>query len=140
VPSSFAAVRSNIVIGMPLLAGTSAAIKLVVTEADTALAMRSGDVAVLATPRLLALVEEAAMLAVAGSLPEGSTTVGMRVQLDHLHPTKVGTTVVAEATLERCEGRRLTFTVSVTDKGGLVAVGRVTRVVVDLERFLEKAN
>jgi fluoroacetyl-CoA thioesterase len=98
---------------------------MVVTEADTAIAWRSGDVAVLGTPRRLA---------------PGTTTVGMRVQLDHLQPTKVGTTVVAEATLERCEGRRLIFTVSVTDKGGLVAVGRVTRVVVDVERFLEKAH
>jgi fluoroacetyl-CoA thioesterase len=125
---------------MPLLAGTSAAIKMVVTEADTAIALRSGDVPVLGTPRLLALVEEASMKAVEGRLPPGTTTVGMRVQLDHLHPTKVGTMVIAEATLERCEGRRLTFTVSVTDKGGLVAVGRVTRVVVDVERFLEKAH
>jgi fluoroacetyl-CoA thioesterase len=113
---------------------------MVVTEADTAVAFRSGDVAVLATPRLLALIEEASIKAVGGRLPPGHTTVGMRVQLDHLHPTKVGTTVVAEATIERCEGRRLTFTVNVTDKGGLVAVGRVTRVIVDLERFLEKAH
>jgi fluoroacetyl-CoA thioesterase len=125
---------------MPLLAGTSATVEMVVGEADTALALRSGEVAVLGTPRLLALVEEASLKAVAGRLPHGTTTVGMRVQLDHLHPTKVGTTVIAEATLERCEGRRLTFTVSVTDKGGLVAVGRVTRVVVDVERFLEKAH
>jgi predicted thioesterase len=125
---------------MPLLAGTSATVEMVVTDADTAIALRSGDVAVLGTPRLLALVEEASMKAVAGRVPPGSTTVGMRVQLDHLHPTSVGTVVVAEATLERCEGRRLTFTVSVTDKGGLVAVGRVTRVVVDVERFLEKAH
>jgi fluoroacetyl-CoA thioesterase len=113
---------------------------MVVTEADTAIALRSGDVAVLGTPRLLALAEEASMLAVAGRLEPGTTTVGMRVQLDHLQPTKVGTSVVAEATLERCEGRRLTFTVSVTDTRGLVAVGRVTRVVVDVERFLEKAH
>ena len=138
--SSAAAARSNIVGGMPLLAGTSAAVKMVVTEADTAIALRSGDVAVLGTPRVLALAEEASMLAVAGQLPPGSTTVGMRVQLDHVQPTKVGTTVVAEATLERCEGRRLTFTVSVADKRGIVAVGRVTRVIVDVERFLEKAH
>ncbi len=125
---------------MPLIAGVSAVVEMVVGEADTALALRSGDVAVLGTPRLLALVEEASMLAVAGRLPPGHTTVGMRVQLDHLHPTNVGRTVVAEATLEKCEGRRLTFTVNVTDKGGLVAVGRVTRVIVDVEHFLEKAH
>ena len=55
----------------------------------------------------------------------------MRVQLDHLAPTGVGATVAAEATLEKVEGRRLTFTVSVNDECGLVAAGKVTRVVVD---------
>jgi predicted thioesterase len=125
---------------MPLLAGMSAVVETVVSDEDTALALGSGDVAVLGTPRVLALVEEAAVKAVAGRVPPGCTTVGMRVQLDHLHPTNVGTRVVAEATLDKCEGRRLTFTVNVTDKGGLVAVGRVTRVIVELERFLEKAH
>jgi predicted thioesterase len=120
--------------------GARAEIKLTVGEDDTAIAMCSGDVPVLATPRVVALVEEASVAAVDGHLPNGHTTVGMRVQLDHLHPTNVGTRVVAEATLEKCEGRRLTFTVNVTDKGGLVAVGRVTRVIVDVEHFLEKAH
>ncbi len=78
---------------------------------DTALAFHSGDVPVLATPRLIALCEEASLEAIAGMLPEDSTTVGMRVQLDHLAPTAVGHSVSAEATLERIEGRRLTFTV-----------------------------
>ena len=69
----------------------------------------------LGTPRLIALVEEAALGAVADQLPKGQTTVGMRVQIDHLAPTNVGSSVAAEATLEKVEGRRLTFTVSVTD-------------------------
>jgi predicted thioesterase len=111
---------------------------LVVGEADTALAMRSGTVPVLATPRVVALVEEASVIAVEGSLAPGTTTVGMRVQLDHLQPTKVGDEVTAEAVLERVEGRRLMFTVSVSDHRGLVAAGKVTRVLVDLERFLGK--
>ena len=71
---------------MPLLAGLTASVALVVTDADTAIALRSGDVPVLGTPRLLALVEEASVKAVEGTLPAGHTTVGMRVQLDHLHP------------------------------------------------------
>ena len=66
------------------------------------------------------------------------TSVGMRVQLDHLHPTAVGTIVTAEPTLEKVEGRRLTFTVTVNDAFGLVAAGKVTRVVVDRAGFLEK--
>ena len=102
--------------------------------------MRSGDVDVLATPRLVALCEEAAVSAVAGGLEGDETTVGMRVQVDHLSPTPVGGRVRAEATLERVEGRRLTFTVSVSDGRGLVGAGRITRVVVLKERFMEKAT
>jgi predicted thioesterase len=114
--------------------------KLIVGDLDTAVAMRSGEVAVLATPRMIALCEEAAIAAVADHVPGGQTTVGMRVQIDHLHPTSVGTSVAAEATLERVEGRRLTFTVTVNDPCGLVAAGKVTRVVVETERFLDKAR
>jgi len=110
----------------------------VVGEVDTAIAARSGDVPVLATPRLLALVEEAAVAAVDGHLEPGRTTVGMRVQLDHLAPTAVGSEVRAEAVLEKVEGPRLTFTFSAHDGRGLVGVGRVTRVIVGRERFLEK--
>ena len=111
-----------------------------VTEADTAIAMRSGEVPVLSTPRVVALAEEAAVAAVAGRLGAGETTVGMRVQLDHLHPSAIGGEVTATATLEKVEGRRLTFTVSITDRCGLIAAGKVTRVVVDTEKFLDKAR
>jgi fluoroacetyl-CoA thioesterase len=64
----------------------------------------------------------------------------MKVQLDHLAPCPVGTLVAAEATVENVNGRRITFTVSVTDERGLVAVGRVTRVVVDAAAFLASAT
>ena len=120
--------------------GARAEIKLTVGEDDTAIAMHSGDVPVLATPRVVALVEEASVAAVDGHLPAGRTTVGMRVQLDHLQPTAVGSTVAAEAVLEKVEGRRLLFTVSVRDHRGLVACGKVTRVIVDAERFLDKLS
>ena len=114
--------------------------ELVVTEADTAVAMRSGAVPVLATPRLIALCEEASMQAVVAELDPELTTVGMKVQLDHLAPTPVGQAVVAEATVERVNGRRVTFTVSVNDDRGLVAVGRITRVIVDRERFMDRTR
>ena len=125
---------------MPLSPGLHGSAKLVVAHEDTAVALKSGEVLVLGTPRLIALVEEASLHAVADQLPKGQTTVGMRVQVDHLAPTKVGSSVAAEATLEKVEGRRLTFTVTVTDHGGLVAAGKVTRVVVETERFLDKAR
>jgi fluoroacetyl-CoA thioesterase len=125
---------------MPVKAGQSATVELVVTEADTAIALRSGEVPVLGTPRLLALVEQAALQAIAGELNAGETTVGMKVQLDHLAPSAVGHSVTAEATVEKVAGRRVAFTVSVSDERGLVAVGRVTRVVVDTEKFLSKCQ
>ena len=103
---------------MGLQPGLCAVVTLVVGEADTAIALRSGDVPVLATPRLVALAEEATVQAVEGQLPEGTTTVGYRVQLDHLAPMPVGDEVQAEAVLETVEGRRLTFRVSVTDARG----------------------
>lgn len=125
---------------VPLRPGLSATVDHVVGEEDSAIAMHSGDVPVLATPRVIALCEEASVRAVKGELEPGETTVGMRIQVDHVAPTKVGSAVRADATLEKVEGRRLTFSVAVTDGAGLVAAGKVTRVVVVVDRFLEKAR
>ena len=118
--------------------GLRATVEHVVTGADTSIALGSGDVPVLATPRVVALCEQATVAALAGQLGPEFSTVGMRVQLDHLQPTAVGPSVVAEATLDKVEGRRLTFLVTVNDGRGLVAAGKVTRVVVERERFLDK--
>lgn len=120
--------------------GASAAVELTVTEADTAIAMGSGDVPVLATPRIVALVEQAAVAAAHPALDPGCSTVGVRVQLEHISPTPVGGRVTAEANLEKVEGRRLVFHVSARDERGLIAAGKVTRVLVDVERFLDKAR
>ena len=125
---------------VPVQPGLSARVWLTVTEADTARAMLSGDVDALATPRLIALCEEATVKVVHGRLQPDETTVGMRVQVDHLAPTLVGEAITAEAKLERVEGRRLVFAVSVSDPRGLVAAGKITRVVVNRERFLDKAR
>lgn len=114
--------------------------KLVVTESDTARRLGSGAVDVLGSPRLIALCEEATVNAIGELVPEGSTTVGMRVQVDHLQPTPVGVEVFAEAVLEKIDGRRLKFTVSASDPGGLVAVGKITRVVVDVDQFMSKCS
>jgi predicted thioesterase len=125
---------------VPAEPGLSAEVELVVTDDDTAMSLRSGDVPVLGTPRVIGRCEEATVLAVAGHLAAGETSVGHTVQLDHVAPTRVGTAVRAEATLLKVNGRKLTFSVSVTDARGLVAAGKITRVVVDTERFLEKAH
>ncbi len=113
---------------------------MVVRDDDTAIALRSGAVDVLGTPRLIALCEEASCLAVAKALPKGHTSVQLRLQFDHLAPVRVGSKVTADAVLERVEGRRLVFTVSVTDPAGLVGAGRLTRVVVETDAFLTKAR
>lgn len=125
---------------MTLIPGLTGTAEMLVTDADTARALKSGDVLVLGTPRLIALCEEAAILSLDGRVEEGCSTVGVRVQLDHLAPTAVGRTVVAEAHLDKVEGRRLVFNVSARDDRGLVAAGKVTRVLVEVERFMEKSR
>ena len=125
---------------MGVAPGLTASITLTVRDADTAVAMGSGDVPVLATPRLVALVEEASVKALGERLGPDKTSVGYEVQLAHLSPTPVGAEVTADATLESIEGRRLTFRVAVTDARGLVSAGRVTRVVVLRDRFIERAQ
>ena len=123
---------------MPLETGLSAVASLVVGDSDLAPAFGSGTVGVLATPRLVALCEQATMLALADRLDVGETTVGMRVQIDHVSPTGPGCRVQAEAVLKAIQGRRLTFEVSASDERGLIAAGKVTRVRVETARFLDK--
>jgi fluoroacetyl-CoA thioesterase len=125
---------------VPVTIGICGQAELVVADADTAIALGTGEVPVLATPRLLQLCEQASLSALGSSLSAGQTTVGFRVEFTHLAPVSVGSRVLATATLERCEGRRLVFNVSVTDPCGLVAAGKVTRVLVDVERFMEQAR
>ena len=112
--------------------------KHTVTDADTAIALGSGDVPVLATPRLIAWMECATVEAAAPLLEAGETTVGKTVRVKHLRATPVGGTVeiifpspVAQA------GRHMTFLVEVVDGSGqLVATGDIDRVIVDREQFL----
>jgi predicted thioesterase len=125
---------------MPVEPGLTGTAALVVADGDTAIAHRSGDVPALATPRVVALCEEASIQALADRLDPEDTSVGAGVQITHLAPSAVGADVRAEATLERIEGLRLHFTVSVSDSHGLVAAGKLTRAVVRRARFLEKLN
>jgi predicted thioesterase len=115
-------------------------VELTVGGADTAPALGSGDLPVLATPRALALVEQATVAAVAPALDRAATTVGARVALDHLAATLAGAVVVARARLVAVEGRRLHFEVTVEEAGTVVARGQLERVVVDRERFLARVN
>ncbi len=125
---------------MDLSAGLSAAVEMAVTDADTAETIGSGEVPVLATPRVIALMEAATVAVVAGRLDATQTTVGTRVEVDHHAPTLVGATVVAEARLRTVEGRKLGFEVVLREGTAVTAQGRIDRVVVDRERFLAKAS
>lgn len=125
---------------MPLEPGLAASFTHVVSDDDTAVALGSGDVPVLATPRVVALVERATCAAVAAHLTDDLTTVGTRVEVDHLVPTPVGGTVTVDAVLEGIDGRRLTFGVRVSDDERAVATGTVTRVLVTRERFLRTVH
>lgn len=123
-----------------LTAGLTAQVELTVTDADTAQAMGSGDVPVLGTPRVLALAEAATVAATAAKLPPGSTTVGIRVELEHTAPSPVGATVTATATLAKVDGRRLLFEVQVTTaQQQTVAEARIERTLVDRQRFVSRA-
>src|SRR5215468_4287606 len=97
------------VVGMGVAAGQRASVSVVVADADTAISAGSGDVPVLATPRLLALAEAAAVAAIAPHLAPGMTSVGTSASLEHRRASPVGTEVVVEAELTEVDGRRLMF-------------------------------
>ena len=97
------------VVGMGVAAGQRASVSAVVADADTAISAGSGDVPVLATPRLLALAEAAAVAAIAPHLAPGMTSVGTSASLEHRRASPVGAEVVVEAELTGVDGRRLMF-------------------------------
>ena len=112
--------------------------ELTVTDAVTAARMGSGDMPVLATPAMMALMENAAMLAVADDLPEGSTTVGGHIASSHLRPSKIGDVVRAVAEVTKVDGRKIEFKVSAYSGDVLLGEGTHLRFVVDRERFMSK--
>lgn len=120
--------------------GLNAALEHTVTTDDTAAALGSGDLQVLATPRLLAWAEEATCLALAPELTDERTSVGTRVQLDHVGASPVGAVVRVTANLVYVDGRLVRFEVVAVhaDDEKVVGHGEVTRVLVDRERFLAR--
>jgi predicted thioesterase len=120
--------------------GTTASISLLVSEEDTAIALRSGEVGVLGTPRVVALCEEAAVAALAGSLPEGTTSVGTNINLDHLAATGVGRVVMATATVTGVEDKKVSFSMELHEGDKLAARGTHTRFVVDRLRFEQSVS
>lgn len=125
---------------MALVKGLKGSVTVKVREEDTAIAQGSGTVPVLATPRLLAVLEAAAVAALEGALPEGRTSVGTKVELEHVAPTPVGMEVTAVAELVAVEGRRLMFAVEARDAVEVIGRGMHERFIVDEARFLARAE
>lgn len=119
--------------------GVHALVRHRVAAEDTARALGSGDLEVLATPRLLAWCEHATVRALAGELADGETSVGTRIDLAHLRASPVGAAVTVRADLVHVDGRLLRFDVHAEDLEGVtLGHGQVTRVVVDRQRFLDR--
>ena len=112
--------------------------ELTVTDAVTAMAIGSGDMPVLATPMMMALMENAAMLAVKDELPEGSTTVGGHIESSHLKPSKVCDVVRATAEVTKVDGKKIEYKISAYSGDILLGEGTHLRFVVDKERFLHR--
>ena len=111
---------------------------LVISKDHVAAVMGSGDLHVFATPAMVALMENAAMLAVAEHLPEGSTTVGAMMNTSHVKPSPVDESIKATAVLTEVEGRKLTFEIKAEDSKGVIGEAVHVRYIVDRERFMSK--
>ena len=118
--------------------GLSHSSQLTVTEAATAITMGSGDMPVLATPAMMALMENAAMLAVADHLSEGCTTVGGHIASSHLKPSRLGDTITATATVTKVDGKKIEFKVEARCGDTLLGEGTHLRFVVDRTKFLSR--
>ena len=112
--------------------------ELTVTDAVTAIAVGSGDIPVLATPMMLALMENAAMLAVKNELQEGYTTVGGHIASSHLKPSRVGDLIRAEAEVTKVDGNKIEFRVAAYCGNMLLGEGTHLRFIVDKEKFMSK--
>ena len=112
--------------------------ELTVTDVVTAVLIGSGDLPVLATPIMLALMENAAMLAVRDELPEGSTTVGGYIESSHLKPSRVGDVITAVAEVTKVEGKKISFRIAAYSGATLLGEGTHLRFIVDREKFMSR--
>ena len=106
---------------------------------NTALAMGSGTLRVFATPAMIALIEGCCAESVEDMLPQGITTVGTKVEVEHIAASPIGASILCKSKLTAYDGRRLDFEVEVFDNAGLIGKGTHTRFTVDAQRFIDKA-
>lgn len=114
--------------------------EMTVTKSDTAAAYGSGLVPVFATPAMIALMEKTAQESVRRFLPEGYTTVGSKVDVQHFRPTPAGKKVICECSLTEVSEAKLTFAVSASDEKGIIGKGTHVRYIVNQESFLKQIN
>ncbi len=125
---------------MELTTGLRGRAETIVTEDKTAAACGSGSLRVFGTPFMLALMEEATCRSLEGHLEEGTSTVGISMELKHSAPSPVGMQVWAESTLTKVSGKILTFSVTAHDSCGVIGEGTVTRCVIRSESFMERCS
>ena len=114
--------------------------ELVVTIEDSALYFKSGELEVLATPRIITLVEETAYKSISDVLETNESTVGTKVDLKHIAATPIGMKVICETELIEIDRRRLVFSFTVKDEKEVIAEGIHERFIIDKEKFLNKVN
>ncbi len=124
---------------MEITVGMKAEVVTLAEREDTAKEVGSGDLLVYATPCMVALMEGAACEAIADALPDTQTTVGTMLNIEHISATPVGLEVRAEAEVTAVEGKVITFNVTAYDEAGVIGKGTHKRVIVNSQKFLDKA-
>lgn len=124
--------------GLDATVGVKGSAAAEVGPGNTAVTMGSGSLPVYATPALAALMEQAAVSALQGFLPLGTTSVGVALQINHSSATPMGHNVSAEATITKVEGRRVCFKLVAYDEQGKIGDGTHERFVVEAEAFMAK--
>ena len=124
---------------MEITVGMKGEVATLVEREDTAKEVGSGSLLVYATPCMVALMEGAACEAIAEALPDNQTTVGTELSIQHISATPVGLEVRAEAEVIAVEGKVITFEVKAFDEAGEIGKGTHKRVIVNTQKFLEKA-
>ena len=114
--------------------------EMLVTENDSAKVVGSGDLMVFATPKMIALIEKTVAESVKPHLEEGTTSVGTKLDVDHVAATPIGMKVRCESELVEIDGRKLVFNVEAYDEAGLIGKGRHERFIVQSEKFMARTN
>jgi ribosomal-protein-alanine N-acetyltransferase len=122
------------------LIGREATVADTVNECNTAAVVGSGTLDVYATPMMIMVMEQAACKALTDALDAGQTTVGTAINVEHTAPSPIDAPITVTATIKRVEGRKITFDVSARDEKGEIGRGTHERVIVDAQRFMEKAR